>query len=262
MTTILAIGDTHGDTSAICNLAIPQARKNDCEYIVQCGDFGYWEHHDKGRVFLDKVSKHLVRNGITMYWLDGNHENHPLLWEKYGNDGLVEIRPNLFYMSRGYAWKFDDVQCLAVGGAFSIDRDWRITEELVEGRPGTLWWPTEMLTDTDVSTAINSAIANDPIDVMFTHDCPTGIDVPGIHAVDKWQFPETWENRDRLREIFDVARPRLLVHGHYHTPYVGGMYWQIRDGEELQGCRVEGLNYGGRTGFAIVLDLGVLFGSH
>lgn len=288
---VLSIGDTHCDSQSICNIAIPQAVRNDCKVIIQVGDFGYLEHVQAyGGKFLDTVSKHLVKHDVEMYWLDGNHENHPLLWEKYPPteweppaDGakFCEIRPNLWYMPRGTVFTLGHVRCLALGGAFSIDKMRRLTIELqnrghrkmyssygitdqmdssinewakqVEGH--THWWPTEMITDEQVELAIKNAEAQGPVDIMFTHDCPEGVSVPGLHAADKWKYPETNQNRERLRTVFDAVQPKLLVHGHYHTAYTGRLPLK----EEGWGCRVEGLANDGRQGFSIVLDLGNLF---
>ena len=265
---ILCVGDVHGNTSALCNVAFPQARKNDCSLLVQVGDLGFWEHMDEGRRFLDKVSKHLVRNDLTLYWIDGNHENHPKLWADYapaGPEGLCLIRPNLYYIPRGTVFKLGDVTCLGLGGAFSIDKLWRVGKELMDDRPGTLWWPTEMTRFEDAEKAKSEAIEKGPVDIMFTHDCPTGTDVPGIHSADKWKWPETWQNRDLLREVFDVVQPKLLVHGHYHVRYTSILPLKPKlpvDGNDVlewDYCRVDGLANDGFSGFAIVLDLDSLF---
>lgn len=281
---ILAIGDTHGDLTAPCNIALPQAAKHDIKLILQMGDFGYWEHQEDGKRFLDKLSKHLVRRGMEMWWFDGNHENHPMLWEKYkpsGPNGFCEIRPNLWYIPRGSVFNLGHVRCVVMGGAFSIDKGSRLKREMMhrghrvgmyssygvtdmldssikewantlEGH--TEWWPTEMITDEQVATAVKN-LDGEPVDVMFSHDCPTGVSIPGIHSVDKWKYPETWENRDRLLTVFEAAQPKLLVHGHYHTAYTGRLPLK----KEGWGCRVEGLANDGTQGFSIVLDLDQLF---
>lgn len=266
MTKILVCGDTHGNTSAICNVAIPMARKNGCKLIVQVGDFGYWEHTQEGVRFLNKVSKCLVREDMTMIWLDGNHENHPMLWREYwpsGPDGFCTIRENLHYLPRGTVWKIGHVTCLALGGAFSIDRDWRIGEELYSGKPETLWWSTEMIRFEEATQAVKNAKEKGPVDIMFTHDCPTGTDIEGIHSKDKWIYPETWQNRDLLREVFDEVQPKLLIHGHYHTRYTSKLPLKPKVGEgdllDWDYCRVDGLSNDGRPGFAVVLDLDSLF---
>lgn len=281
---VLAVGDVHGDTSSVCNVAIPKARKEGCKLIIQVGDFGYFEHYDTGKRFLNKVSKCLVREKMTMFWIDGNHENHPLLWETYPAihggmygyprklDGLSEIRPNLFYVPRGHIMKIGPANCLFVGGAYSIDKHGRIQDELALNEPATRWWATEEITDSDVERSIRHVEASEPIDLMFTHDVPTGLNVPGVHSGGNEFFPEAERNRVKLRQIYDAAQPRMLVHGHYHMRYtdklplrptVGSAYFQDvnRDGPFLDWdyCRVDGLACNGMWGFCVVLDLDSLF---
>ena len=267
MNKILVIGDTHMGTSFICNVAIPQARKNDCKLIVQVGDFGFWEPEEHARKFLNKVSKCLVREGMTMIWLDGNHERHKVLWENYParEDGLSEIRQNLFYAPRGHVMKIGPVTCLFMGGAYSIDKHGRLADELAEGRvEGYYWSPDEMITTTDVERAIRHIARSGPIDLMFTHDVPTGIDVPGVHSTNKDFFPESTRNRMMLRLVFDRAQPKMLVHGHYHERYTGKLPLKPQVDPESDVldwgyCRVDGLSYNGEEGFAIVLDMESIF---
>jgi len=192
---ILLVGDSHGDAGFI-SFVVGHAMAGDCALIVQLGDFGYWEHAPWGKAFLGHCSRELVRAGISMYWIDGNHENHPLLWAKYptGEDGFCEVRPNLFYIPRGHSWEWEGHRCLGLGGAFSIDRDWRLREEAFAGQPETLWWPTELITENNVARAKEVGAA----DIVFSHDCPDGVPIPGIHADDKALFPASAANRDAL----------------------------------------------------------------
>lgn len=55
---VLLAGDTHGQAGWIKWLC-KRAVSNDCEVILQLGDFGFWEHKPHGRVFLDDVARHL-----------------------------------------------------------------------------------------------------------------------------------------------------------------------------------------------------------
>lgn len=260
---ILACGDTHMNTSAICNVAVPQARKHGCEAIFQVGDFGFWTHEQEGVKFIRKVSNHLVKNNLDLYWIDGNHDNHPKLWAEYAPQapyGFCRIADRLWYVPRGTVWQWNNIRFLGLGGAFSIDSQWRINAEKARSAPGTLWWPTEMVRDEDVDAAVEN-LEGQPVDVMFTHDCPTGPDVPMVRREDKWKFPQTWKNRESLRTVFDKAQPKLLVHGHYHVRYTELLAEAYeRDGQlDYRQCRIEGLANDGLDGFAIVLDFDSLF---
>lgn len=100
---------------------------------------------------------------------------------------------------------------MALGGAYSIDRFLR--------KPGRSWWPQEWLT----SQQARDAASWGPGEVMFCHDCPAGITVPGA-ARDRYGFPTNELRRSelyraRLRYVVDAVRPRRLWHGHFHHRY-------------------------------------------
>lgn len=238
---ILVAGDTHGDAHWWSRL-VKYATKHHCKTLVQLGDFGYWEHTEDGRAFLRSVSRQCVAAGIVAYFIDGNHENHPLLWEQYpaNADGFCEVRPNLFYIPRGHTWEWDGVRFMGLGGAYSIDKGWRLNSEEKRHAPRTLWWPTETITAFDAHQAKQAG----PIDVMFSHDCPWGIHLPGI----KGEFETSNENRRLLLEVVKATLPRLLVHGHYHMrvsrqlDFVAG---EADDGLNWHRTYIEGLDCDG-----------------
>jgi hypothetical protein len=201
---------------------------------------------------------------MEMFWIDGNHDNHPMLWDgryEVGFDGFAQIRPNLFYIPRGLTWEWQGVSFIGVGGSYSIDKEWRVREEAVTGKPASLWWPTEMISPEDVEKIVSRP---GRVDVMFSHDVPHGLDVPGIHSpVNSYRWPLAVENRDRLTTIFEAKRPRLIVHGHYHVRYDDTIDWmeQGDDGNAWWNqTQVIGLANDGLPGFAVILDFAALFG--
>jgi hypothetical protein len=205
MRRILLAGDVHGEAPWFGHLA-EVAEAADVDAIVQLGDFGYWEHRPGGGRYLRHVAERLAAKGL---WCDG-------FWT---------IRPNLFYAPRGLRWTWAGVRFLAMGGAYSIDKRYRVE--------GESWWPEETITEGEVVQACEGG----PVDVLLAHDAPWGAEgVMGEETVgDKDSFPESEANRRRLRAVVDAVTPSLLVHGHYHH----------RNTTQLNGCRIEGL---GRDG--------------
>lgn len=237
---LLLVGDTHGNDrffAQMCKAAVDQ----NCQAILQLGDFGYWEHYPQGAGFLKWCQRKLAEAGLECYWLDGNHENHPLLWSTYGpggnkhkptKEGFWQIRSNLFYLPRGHRWTWDGVDFLALGGAYSIDKEWR--------KEGSSWWPTEMITDEDVQTAS----AGGKADVIVSHDCPVSVDIPSIQGYRL--YPESSINRQKLEEVVKATRPYFLVHGHYHDRYSSRLTLPVgvsEDGKELlwHNTQIEGV---------------------
>jgi len=210
MTMIMVLGDTHGNIDAASG-AVFRAQAKDIKTIVQVGDFGYWEHYDHG-AFLDQLSSACKRAGVNFFWIDGNHDNHPMLWKKYTEktkDGFIKVREHLFYIPRGHVWEWDGLKMMGVGGAYSIDKDWRIQKQ---GGHDTeqLWWSTEMLTEEEIEFAKSRG----KVDILFTHDCPTSFEnhAPWMHKSD---FNSSWHRR-QMNEIGTTAQPAYWFHGHMH----------------------------------------------
>jgi hypothetical protein len=107
---------------------------------------------------------------------------------------------------------------MAVGGAVSVDKHMR--------KAGVSWWPGEELTDGQVEYACRDD--DTAVDVVFAHDCPVGVDIPGVgrdlkHGnTNGWPWDvllEAERHRRKLRRICDAVRPQLYFHGHYHVAY-------------------------------------------
>lgn len=238
-TAVLVAGDTHGDLGWI-KVLVREAAAQDCSLILQVGDFGYWEHAGRGRDFLDRAEALLEKAGIDLWWIDGNHENHTLLRAMYQprDDGLCEVRPHILYVPRGHRWTWQGVTFLGLGGAFSVDKRWRIE--------GESWWPEETITEGDVHRATEGGA----VDVVVSHDCPWGIDCMGSETVgDKDAWPESEANRRRLLAVVNEVKPRLLFHGHYHHRHTATL-----TGRDFA-TRIEGLGRDGDPASFVVLNL-------
>lgn len=235
---LLLVGDTHGNDrffAQMCKLAV----ERQCDRIIQLGDFGYWEHYTEGKRYLKWCERQLAEKNLTCYWLDGNHENHPLLWGTYGpggpqhrpdRDGFWRIREGLYYMPRGHRWVWDDVSFLAVGGAASVDKEYR--------KEGKSWWATELITPGDVEVAS----AGGKVDVLFSHDVPEGVEIPSLYGQEKNKFPISRANREVLLEVVKATCPYFLAHGHYHDRYSDTFTYPINDeATEWARTHVEGL---------------------
>lgn len=216
---VLLAGDTHGDLSQIRYL-LKVAAEMQIDRIVQVGDFGYWPHMAP---FHERVDGLASADGVEFYWLDGNHENFDALEQAVDFDSLDPQRmgESLWYLPRGSTWEWAGCRFMALGGAYSIDKDYR-----VEGRS---WWRQELLTGAQVYRAMGGG----PVDVLLTHDAPDGV----VPIVDRHYKGDEISRSNRLAvsAVMEAVHPRLLVHGHYHHRYTAA----------ANGCRVEGLSRDG-----------------
>lgn len=272
---VLFAGDTHGDSEHVDYLCMMAAAER-CSVVFILGDFGYWEHSDHG-AFLDDCSNSAERHGVEIYWLDGNHENHTWLRERYigtefverNDDGLVQIREHLWHAPRAHRWNWHGLTFMALGGAYSIDKEGRLVREdrnrkrlvelqkiiesdaksinarqhamweltsysdmlpLIEQGEHTMWWPEEEISDGEVE----EAIAGGPVDVLLTHDKPLQSE-PGWNRKND---DVSKVNQRRVSRVVSACQPRILLHGHLHYRYTD----VIRSGDNDRTTVVEGLD--------------------
>ncbi|GJO46057.1 hypothetical protein NJB1604_25500, partial [Mycobacterium marinum] len=147
-------GDWHSDAKYAVG-AIEHAAKREATVLIQLGDFGY-NFTDE---YLDSLEEALDRCGMVLGFVDGNHENFErLLGWPIDQDGLRYLRAHLVHLPRGFRWLWGQTRCLALGGAYSIDRFLR--------KRGRSWWEQELLT----MRQANAAAAAGEADAMFCHD--------------------------------------------------------------------------------------------
>lgn len=216
--TICFAGDWHGNTNQARN-TIMRAVTDECKAIIHVGDFGIWSNDSK---FLHKVDRMLTERNIVLYFVDGNHENFDKLYEyPIIEDGTRQVRSHIFHLPRGFRWEWDGITFLALGGAASIDKNFR--------REGESWWPEELITEEDVLKAQEGG----KVDVMITHDSPEGVPNPITDDVFGqmkaamtfgYDVLETCNShRKTLKRVTDITTPRILFHGHYHH-FISAMY--------------------------------------
>lgn len=201
---IAIAGDWHGDIAWACQ-AIWNAQERGANVIMHLGDFGYeFRPH-----FLTRLDQALSIAGIPLMFIDGNHDDHQwLARQRVGRNGLRQITDWMWHVPRGFRWKWGGLKFCGLGGAHSVDGIWR-------RQGGLMWQPEERITETQATLVKGGGWC----DVLLAHDCPAGVDIPGLHPDD---FPQieilrAEEHRQLLREIVGWIRPRAIWHGHYHV---------------------------------------------
>lgn len=212
----LLAGDWHGSFQQ-AEKVIRHAKELELDTIFQVGDFGIW-NNDKP--FLNQMQHLLGQWNIQLLFIDGNHENFEMLYQKkILDDGTRYVRDNITHVPRGYRWDWHGMSFLALGGAASIDRKHR--------RDRHSWWIEELLTEEDILTAQSGG----PVDIMITHDSPYGApnsitddphgQLEAMRYFGSDMLAYTTEHRKLLQRVTDVTTPRILIHGHYHMSMYG-----------------------------------------
>jgi predicted phosphodiesterase len=162
---IFYLGDIHGNFNVI-HQYVKQFSITDA-HIIQVGDFGVgFMTVEKERRLLGMYHDILVKNNVTVWAIRGNHDYKP----HFDSDpfGFSNIRLIPDYTTLELGGK----RIFCVGGAVSVDREWRYTDAQRKGdfdvKPGQTWWKDEIF----VLDKEKAAAARD-IDIVVTHTCPS-----------------------------------------------------------------------------------------
>ena len=218
--------------------------------IVVLGDIGlnYWLNNtDK------KYKKLLNAMNYHIYCVRGNHEQRPELIESMTlvNDENVnnvvymeEAFPNIRYFVDGKIYNLLGYKCLVVGGAYSIDKWYRLAragyskEEAETADPKKCgWFKDECLTAAEMAT-IMQEVKEESVDFILSHTCPlswepTDLFLNGIDQSTVDKSMEIW-----LDELKDNVKWKYWLFGHYHAdrierPHVEQFYQEYEDVESI-----------------------------
>ena len=221
--TVYVTGDTHG-TADLGKLrprrfeAGNRLTKDD--YVIVAGDFGLvWDGSDSER----DTREWLDARPWTTLFVDGNHENHELLAslpvEKWHGGLVHRVSGSILHLMRGQVFDLDGLSVFAMGGAESVDRQWRV--------PYRSWWPEEIPNADERSLAeANLAARNWSVDYVVTHEAPYRVlDLMyGDDQIESDDFPR-WLDGIAACLSFDV-----WYFGHHHIDENHGEYQACFEG--------------------------------
>lgn len=210
---IYITGDTHGDFNRIdyfCRLN--NTTKDDILIIL--GDTGLNYYGGKKDV---KRKQQVSDLPITIFSIHGNHENRPENIDTYKtkefHSGIVyyeEEYPNILFAKDGEIFDFNGLKTLVIGGAYSIDKHYRLLN-------GWNWWEDEQPSE-ETKRIVEEKLENLNwnIDVILTHTCPLSLEprewflkFVDQSTVDK--STETW-----LDKIKKNSNYKYWFCGHFH----------------------------------------------
>lgn len=184
--------------------------------MIILGDAGinYWG--DKRDHRLKKTLNDLP---ISLFCIHGNHEMRPgtidqyeLNMERAGKVWWERQFPDIHFAIDGEIYDFAGYKCIAIGGAYSVDKYYRL-------RNGLRWFADEQPDD-----KIKEAVADSlfrmrfNVDIVLTHTCPmkyvpTEAFLPGVDQSTVDTSTEEW--LDRVEYTIHNSYRRWYC-GHYH----------------------------------------------
>ena len=246
---VLLVGDVHGSIRQLSR-ALDFALDSGVDTVVQLGDFGIWPGW-QGQAFLADVNSVLETCDLTLLFVPGNHDDYGQINSTPVNDdGLQEFGSRLFAMPRGYRTVWQGLSVAALGGAHSVDRQWRLHHA-----PDT-HWEAEHVTEEEAA----AFAAAGPTDLIFMHDSPDGapntiVDSnTGAQFFPREELDLAQKHRGLLATAVNPTSPALIAHGHYHK-YMTGTY---RPAGATRDCTILGLSEGGErdlSQYVYLLDL-------
>lgn len=248
-------GDTHGGMATITRVSniqrnMPESYKPEETGIIILGDAGlnfYLNDTDK------KYKKMLNSMGFYIYCVRGNHEQRPelipsmIMVEDTEVDNTVymeEAFPHIRYLVDGNEYQFGDYTALVIGGAYSIDKEWRLLragysleDESIANPKVCGWFKNEQLSYHE-RKYISEAVCGKHYDFVFTHTTamswePTDLFLSGIDQTKVDKTMEIW--LDHLKDNFSWD---VWCFGHYHAdrverPCVEQFYYEYEELDQI-----------------------------
>lgn len=219
---ILLLGDIHGEAHVLYT-AIRKAETVGATAVVQVGDFGLFPKTAPYRDFREVCQEATV----PVYFIDGNHDDC-IRWTQLTNVARIWRDANLYYVPRGTVMKLDGRTIAFMGGAASIDKEYRLENKIH-------WDENEDISSEEVKRLYRNARGK-TIDILITHTPPTSVVTKHFDPLAKVWFNVglDWHdsNQDVIEDIWKDLNYPQLYSGHMHKRVVGENY-RILDINEL-----------------------------
>lgn len=204
---IYITGDTHREFYKLYDI-----EKNKDNMLIILGDVGinyYLDERDK------KLKEQLNSYNIKLFCIQGNHEERPENISTYkefdmfgGKVFIEEEYPNLIFAKNGELYNMDNKKVLVIGGAYSVDKNYRIIYRYP-------WFKDEQLSKKEMDNILNKYKGHH-IDIVLSHTCPLKYEPTEVFmkGIDQSNVDKSMEKfLDKLEESIDYDK---WYCGHYH----------------------------------------------
>lgn len=191
-----------------------------------------------------KNKKQISALGLRVYCVRGNHEARPSNIDKMilvadpdvgGKVYMEEEFPLIRYFVDGGEYTIADKKTLVVGGAYSVDKYYRLSRAKGGGFSG--WFEDEQLSAIEMEE-IQKNVAGKRYDLVLTHTAPITWEPTDLflRGIDQSSVDKTMEHW--LKELALSITWGHWLFGHYHAdrieaPHVEQFYYEYEDLEDI-----------------------------
>ena len=238
-------GDTHGDFSRFYKLNNDATAAGETYGVIILGDAGlnFW---------LSKRDKKLKGNinkkypNLHFYCVRGNHEERPVnipnMVCSYDDEvsGMVfheTAYPQIKYFVDGGEYTINNYKTLVVGGAYSVDKYYRIERAATDPKVYLGWFESEQLDEFE-KEKIMYFTKDKSYDLVLTHTCPiswqpTDLFLNCVNQSSVDSSMELW-----FDDLSYSIKWNVWLFGHYHAdrlerPCVEMFYRDIENLEDV-----------------------------
>lgn len=210
---VFVTGDKHADFSFLPDFCkANNTTENDVLIIL--GDAGilYYGRKDDREECIKEI---ISACPITLFCVRGNHEDRAedreeMVMKVWGDSSVYydPVYPNILYPIDGCTYTINKQSFLVIGGAYSVDKHYRLMTELK-------WNPREQLTQREMDE-ISWKIKSRHFNHILAHTCPftwepTYLFLPGINQSTVDTIMERW-----LEHIVQDCSWDNYWFGHFH----------------------------------------------
>ena len=205
---IYITGDTHRDFSRLDKMEF-----NKDDMLIILGDAGInYCLNEEDKMFKEYLKKYNVK----MFCIRGNHEERPENISTYkeidmfgGRVYIEEDYSYLIFAKDGEEYNIDGKRVLVIGGAYSVDKEYRLMY-------GYKWFRDEQLTKEEMDIIYNR-VKEKHFDIVLTHTCPYKYEPVEVFlsGIDQSKVDKSMEHfLDKVEESIEYDK---WYCGHYHT---------------------------------------------
>lgn len=238
--TVAVAGDWHMNTERV-NKVLTYVESKGVDVILHVGDFGYYPSLPGYEEYVSMITNRAKLHDYFVLFIDGNHEQYASsgtpayssdavltraglndLRDTANEDGFVFITPRVVWATRGATARLGTaggkrgMSFLACGGAGSINIEFEQMRRY--------WSINEQVTTEDVQRVKGGVERlGGVVDMMLTHDAPPTAPVPqsriqsSLSNVPTRVLARAERSRANIADAVVAAKPRVLVHGHWHV---------------------------------------------